>query len=331
MSLRKLLTLFIVLMALGTTSSWASCTRLSSPTVMLDMVVGRVVVPPDLPVGSVILTHDWTMSAPGGASYRCTSGTNRFAAKIVSPGATDLGNKIYSTNVPGIGMRFSRGGATVNIVYPDVFSSRVYNTTDYSLEGSRFTLEIIKTAATTGSGTLVAGKYTSYDWESGGNPILETYLSASAITVVSPSCSVLSGKNMNVDVGSIRRTDLKGVGTTAGGKDFNIELQCSGGLSESGYANIQTSFSGTLATGTTVSRGALLNEKSGSSLAKGIGIQVLKEGVPLEFNKKYSVGTLRTQETRYITLPLHARFYQYAPTTSTGEVESHMIFNLTYD
>lgn len=68
MSLRKLLTLFIVLMALGTTSSWASCTRLSSPTVMLDMVVGRVVVPPDLPVGSVILTRDWTMSAPGGAT-----------------------------------------------------------------------------------------------------------------------------------------------------------------------------------------------------------------------------------------------------------------------
>jgi type 1 fimbria pilin len=107
-------------------------------------------------------------------------------------------------------MRFSRGGATVNIVYPDVFSSQVYNTTNYSLEGSRFTLEIIKTAATTSSGTAVAGKYTSYDWESGGNPILETYLSANAITVVSPSCSVLSGKNMNVDVGSIRRTDLKG-------------------------------------------------------------------------------------------------------------------------
>ncbi|WP_227522372.1 fimbrial protein [Klebsiella pneumoniae] len=395
MSLRKLLTLFIVLMALGTTSSWASCTRLSSPTVMLDMVVGRVVVPPDLPVGSVILTRDWTMSAPGGASYRCTSGTNRFAAKIVSPwasctrlssptvmldmvlgrvvvppdlpvgsviltrnwtmsapgganyrctsgtnrfvakivspGATDLGNKIYSTNVPGIGMRFSRGGATVNIVYPDVFSSQVYNTTNYSLEGSRFTLEIIKTAATTGSGTLAAGQYTSYDWESGDNPILETYLSANSITVVSPSCSVLSGKNMNVDVGSIRRTDLKGVGTTAGGKDFNIDLQCSGGMTETGYANISTSFSGTLATSTTATMGALLNEKAGSGMAKGIGIQVLKDGSPLQFNKKYTVGRLNNQETRYITIPLHARFYQYGPTTSTGEVESHMIFNLTYD
>ncbi len=95
---------------------------------------------------------------PGGASYRCTSGTNRFAAKIVAPGAMDLGNKIYSTNVPGIGMRFSRGGATVNIVYPDVFSSRVSSTTNYSLEGSRFACEIIKTAATTGSGHPGDGK-----------------------------------------------------------------------------------------------------------------------------------------------------------------------------
>ena len=51
----------------------------------------------------------------------------------------------------------------------------------------------------------------------------------------------------------------------------------------------------------------------------------------MEFNKKYNIGTLQNQETRYITLPLHARFYQYAPTTSTGEVESHLVFNLTYD
>lgn len=45
MSLSKQLTLFIGLMALGTTSAWAACTRLSQPTVNLDMVVGRVVVP----------------------------------------------------------------------------------------------------------------------------------------------------------------------------------------------------------------------------------------------------------------------------------------------
>ncbi|CAH5539537.1 TPA: fimbrial protein [Klebsiella pneumoniae] len=327
MSLSKKLTLFIGLMALGTTSAWAACTRGPAPTVQLDMAMGRVVVNPDLPVGAVIATQNWTMPAGSGINYRCT-GTTVFNASIVASGVTDLGNKVYSTNVPGIGMRFSRGGSTVNIIYPGSFTTGGGN---FTLEGSRFTLEIIKTAAVTGSGTLAAGKYTSYDWENGNNPILVTLLSANAITVVSPSCTILSGKNMNVDVGTIKRSDLSGVGTTAGGKDFNIELQCSGGLSTSGYANISTSFSGTLATSTTVSTGALLNEKTGSGMAKGIGIQVLKDSIPLEFNKKYSIGTLNNQENRYITLPLHARFYQYESTTSTGEVESHMIFNLTYD
>lgn len=331
MSLMKKLTLFIGLIAMGTTSAWAHCERLSQPTINLDMVLGRVVVPPDLPVGSVIISKDWIISAPRGASYKCSRGNNHFVAKIIATGATDKGNKIYSTNVPGIGLRFSRGGKEINIIYPDVYSSYASAITNYSLQGSRFTLEVIKTASVTGSGSLNEGRYTTYDLVSGNNPILETYLSANAVTVVSPSCTILSGKNMNVEVGTIKRSDLNGVDTTAGGKDFDIKLQCNGGLSESGYANIHTSFSGTLAPGTTNSKGVLLNEKSGSSQAKGIGIQVLMDRMPLEFRKKYLIGTLHTQDTRYITLPLHARFYQYAPTTSTGEVESHMIFNLTYD
>ena len=82
-----------------------------------------------------------------------------------------------------------------------------------------------------------------------------------------------------------------------------------------------------LTSGCTNQRGA----GHGNSAAKGVGVQVIKDNTPLEFNKKYNIGTLQNQETRYITLPLHARFYQYAPTTSTGEVESHLVFNLTYD
>jgi len=331
MSLTKQLIILAGLVMMCTTSARAACSRLSQSTVQLDMVMGRIVVPPDLPIGAVIASKNWTMNSPGGASYSCTSGTNRFAAKMIMAGSTNLGNKVYSTNVPGIGMRFSRGGTTVNIIYPDVYSSTISRTTSYSLEGSRFTVDIIKTAAITGSGTLAAGKYTSYDWENGNNPILDTYLSANAITVVSPSCTVLSGNNMNVEVGAIKRSDLKGVGSTAGGKDFNIQLQCSGGLSASGFANINTTFSGNIASNTNASKGVLINEKEGSAAARGVGVQVLKDGIPIEFNKKYMIGTLQSQETRYITLPYQVRFYQYLPTISTGKVESHMVFNLTYD
>lgn len=331
MSLNSVWRVAAGLLALSAFGAHGACTRLSQPTVTLDMTMGRIVVDPNLPVGTVIATKDWTMSAGQGASYSCTAGTNVFVAKIVATGATDLGNKIYSTNVPGIGLRFSRGGSTVNIVYPGSYSSTVNRTTSYSLEGSRFTLEVIKTATTTGSGTLASGKYTSYDWQNGSNPILETWLSANAITIVSPSCTVLSGKNMDVDIGAIKRSDLQGVGTWAGGKDFTIQLQCSGGISTSAYANIDTTFSGTPATGTSLNQGVLINEKTDSSAAKGIGVQVLREGTPLVFNKKYNIGALQSSETRYYSLPFTARFYQYLATTTTGAVESHMIFNLTYD
>jgi hypothetical protein len=120
--------------------------------------------------------------------------------------------------------------------------------------------------------------------------------------VVSPSCTILSGKNMNVDVGTIKRSDLSGVGTTAGGKDFNIELQCSGGLSSPDMP-ISAPLSPERWRPARRSPGALLNEKDRQRDGQRDWDSGTEGGVPLEFNKKYSVGTLNNQETRYITLP----------------------------
>lgn len=324
MSLMKKLTLFIGLMALGTTSAWASCWQ-SNSAYEINMAMGRVVVSPDLPVGSVIATKTWTMPDNNTIYVTCDRITTlKSDAKIVAAGLVQGANKVYSTAIPGIGLRFSRKGA-ISMIYPDSYTT---TGSSFTLAGSTFTLDIIKTSTTTGSGTIASGPYTEYG---PGFTILKTSLNADAITIVSPSCTILGGKNMNVDIGTIKRADLKGVGTWAGGTPFDIKLECSGGVSVSGYANINTSFSGTLATNTSANQGVLLNEKTGNSAAKGVGVQVIKDNTPLEFNKKYNIGTLQNQETRYITLPLHARFYQYAPTTSTGEVESHLVFNLTYD
>nr|VXZ92484.1 Uncharacterised protein [Klebsiella pneumoniae] len=57
--------------------------------------------------------------------------------------------------------------------------------------------------------------------------------------------------------------------------------------------------------------GALLNEKPAAGWRKALA-SVLKDGSPLQFNKKYTVGRLNNQETRYITIPLHARFISMA-------------------
>lgn len=325
MSLIRMVRWGIVLCALWGSAAWASCWQAHSPY-EINMSMGRVVVSPDLPVGGVIATRTWTMPSNNTVYVSCSESASRtFKADVVAPGMMLGGSNIYATDIPGIGLRFSRKGQ-ISIVYPGTYTT---TGSRFILAGSTFTLEIIKTAEVTGSGTLASGPYTEYGLP--GIVMLKTSLTADAITIVSPSCSVLSGKNMNVDIGTIKRSDLKGVGTWAGNTPFNIQLRCSGGVSISGYANINTTFSGNLATGTTSSQGVLINEKTGSSAAKGIGVQVLQNDTPLEFNKKYNIGRLASDTTQLYSLPYRARFYQYLADTSSGEVESHMVFNLTYD
>ncbi|HDJ1438891.1 TPA: type 1 fimbrial protein [Serratia rubidaea] len=329
MSVKNLCRWLVVIAAMAAGQAYAACTRYNTPTVQLDMVIGRVVVDPSAPVGSVLYEKSWTMSQSD-INYYCT-GRNDFSARIVATGVQDLGNKVYSTNVPGIGLRFRRGGA-IQFTYPEVKNFDAGRGTRYYLAGSTFTLQVIKTAAVTGSGSVASGKYTSYDYVYGSNPILETYLSANALTIVSPSCTVMGGNNFSVDVGAIKTSDLNGVGTYAGGRRFPIQLQCNGGVSVSGYANVNMTFDGNLATGTTLSQGVLKNERTDSSAAQGVGIQVLDSRMnPLQFKKAYNVGRLANNQTQYIDLSYTARFYQYLSKITSGAVEAHMVFNLTYD
>jgi hypothetical protein len=82
----KKLTLFIGLMALGTTSAWASCWQ-SHSAYEINMAMGRVVVSPDLPVGSVIATKTWTMPDNNTIYVTCDRNTTlKFDAKVVAAG-----------------------------------------------------------------------------------------------------------------------------------------------------------------------------------------------------------------------------------------------------
>nr|WP_274921843.1 hypothetical protein [Providencia sp. G1(2023)] len=49
------------------------------------------------------------------------------------------------------------------------------------------------------------------------------------------------------------------------------------------------------------------------------------------FNEKYNVGRLVDRQTKYLDLNYKARYYQYGRTISAGEVNSKMVFNITYD
>lgn len=343
MSLNKYLATLLSLTMLGVTqASYASCTRGSAKTVRLNMDIGRVVLNSDIPVGATIVSKRFTINSGSRDDYfYYCDGYNDFVGDVDARiTGTDSSTHIYPTNIPGIGMRFAleagssapMGPKPVRVVYYGSVNRYSGIGEYYYLQSQIFTLDLIKTAPQTGNGTLEAGRYTHYFLKmNAGDPILETFLTGSSITIVSPSCTVTSGERMNVNIGEINRSALERVGATGGGRDFDIKLRCSGGVTESGYANVNASFSGTLATNTTAQDGVLINEKTGDKMARGVGIQVLHSGTPLVFNRQYLMGVARGSELTDITFPLRAQFYRYGDTFSAGEVESHMTFNLTYD
>jgi len=322
---------FTTLLALLPSQASAACVRSNVPGVNLSMDLGRVVVSPSAVVGDILATRTWTMPQSG-FMYNCKG---RFTVKaiITKSDVHDLGNKVYSTNVKGIGLRFKRGGE-IQQVYPTTIEvNGGINGTDYSLANSTFTLELIKTEAITGSGTIASGQYTSYDWDQGNNPMLTTSISANSLTIVSPSCLISSGKNQTVELGSIRRSDLTGVGSFAASKKFDIQLQCNGGVTVNNFTNVKITFDGTLAEGTNAHQGVLQNLHSGRDVAQGIGVQILTRDdmQPLKLKTANSLGKLNDQTSHTFNLGYLARFYQYQKHTTAGEVRSYMTFNIDYD
>ncbi|MGJ3352412.1 fimbrial protein [Providencia sp. Je.9.19] len=313
------------------TASYASaaCNRSNAKTYELDMRMGRVVVNPNLQVGDTIAEQRWTMSENSNVTYGYCDARTAITAQVIMPNLAPLGNKVYQTNVAGIGMKFHREGA-VRMTYPDVFYTP--SSTNYYLAGSVFILTLIKTAPITGSGTIASGNYTSYGYIPNNNPWLVTKLNAEAITIVSPSCQVEGGTDKNVFLDPIKRSELKGRGTTAGERNFDITLRCSGGVSVSGFANVKMTFNGENPVGISSTQGVLVNQAA-SSAANGVGIQVLERGnkKPLSFNSEYIIGRLVDKQTQNIDLKYIARYYQYGSTISSGEVKSKMVFDITYD
>ncbi|HEQ1856890.1 TPA: fimbrial protein [Providencia alcalifaciens] len=305
------------------------CDRSNQPTYRLNMDMGRVVVNTNVPVGGVIASKTWPLDTTNRVYLTCY-GRNVIDAEIVMPGLHETENKVFQSSVPGIGMKFERTGQ-VSMVYPHKYEVNGGWGTNYYLAGSTFTLKLIKTAEVTGSGTIAKGEYTQYGYKGSSSPILTTSLNANAITIVSPSCIIESGKQQNVYLDTIKRSDLTTRDHTAGPKNFDIVLRCSGGTTASGSADIKMDFSAN--SSVSAVEGVLKNDATGSSAAKGVGIQVIERGsyAPVNFGKPFPLGKLTNSQERVFTLQFIARYFQFADSISAGEVRSHMVFNVTYD
>ncbi|MFG0587642.1 fimbrial protein [Acinetobacter sp. YQ_14] len=320
------------------TVSNAFCTLSSGfSTVDISMAVGRVVVRPSDAVGTILRKATFPIN-PNGSTLRCTSSSDRIYADLTQNyPISSLGNSIYTTNIPGIGIRLYReaeNATNFSGYYP--YSRNLTPGTTYNLAQGYFVVEIVKTASQTGSGTLVPGRYSSYYVTGNASkPFLTSTVYGNAITIASSSCELQGNINKVVTLPTVTKSGFSGIGSTQGPRSFDLNILCNGGQNPTGYEEknlISLSFD-YIQDGT--NNQVLSNTAPASTKANGVGVQLLwnydNKNQVIKKGDKLEIGTVKSNETIQYNVPMTAQYYQTAANVTAGTVRAMATVTIEYD
>ncbi|MDU5864816.1 MAG: fimbrial protein, partial [Acinetobacter sp.] len=249
---------------------------------------------------------------------------------------SSLGNSIYTTNIPGIGIRLYReadNNTNFSGYYP--YQRGGISGNRYLADGY-FVVEIIKIASQTGSGTLVPGRYSSYYIRGfPDKPFLTSTVNANAITIASSSCEIQGNINKVVQLPTVTKAGFKGVGSTQGEQTFDMNILCNGGINPTGYEEknlISLTYDFTQ-DGT--NNQVLANTAAASEKANGVGVQLLwnyqNKNQVIKKGDKLALGTLSSNQTLQYNVPMTARYYQTATNVTPGKVRAMATVTIEYD
>lgn len=302
--------------------------RFTPQNIIMDF--GQVIISPDAQVGEVLAMREFPIN---GVEYgRCVYSSGLAIGEILQGGASSLSPAIYTTNIPGIGIRLARRrqDSIINdiVYYPHTTATRYH--TRLVLSQGFFRVELIKTEAQTGSGPLLSGTYSTYYLRELGpsRPILTSTVLGSGVTVVSSSCEVdMGSRNIAVTFDSVSSSQFSGVGSTLSPREFDIQLNCTG--PSLGEDVIALSFD--YAPDASGADGVIRVDE-GTSAASGIGVQLLdrRSDSPVSSGDLVEVGSLSGTSLRSLSLPLEARYYQVGPSVGGGEVRATATFTIQY-
>lgn len=316
----------------------ASCRIQSNNFVAQDvtMDMGQVVILPSTPVGGVIKELSVPINQRNGAAACDWFGGYSRGEYVNAPQKRPVAgfSSVYETGVSGVGIRLFRDSGDIQTYYPH--SINFGYSSSIALAGGQFRIQLIKTAAQTGSGVIAPnGRFTTYyfDGDGASRPVLTSTFRGTGTTVVSPTCEVQAGsRNIAVDFGSVPNTSFTGVGSRAVDRDFEIRLNCEG----SNVAAYQSRIGIRLdADQDSSNMPGVLKLSAASNSATRIGIQMVRRDGSSErevrFGQSISVGTTAVG-TSVMTLPLRARYIQTrAGTVGAGEAKGTATFTIEYD
>ncbi|WP_426406349.1 fimbrial protein [Serratia sp. PAMC26656] len=323
------------LMMVGGQSAYAACSvRSGYKAQVINMKLGRVLVTPGSQVGDTLVTGQFPINEVSNIAS-CSRGGSAIGS-IMQGRATSFTN-VWSTNIPGIGIRLYREAGSVSNFYPHTLNFS--GNSNVTLNGGYFKIDVVKTAAQTGTGQLTTGLYTNYymDGTGPGLPLLQSIVDANSLTIVTSTCNVDSGsKNKVVNLDTVTAASFGGVGSTQGEKAFDININCVGGVGENllpgnagqGIVNVRFDY-----TPDSSNAPGVIKSQSGANTASGVAVQLLTGSTTLPIKNGDAVNAGRTvpNQANTLTLPLKARYYRTGTTIKGGNIQSTATFTIEYN
>ena len=288
----------------------------------------NILIQRDVPVGTVLgsvtVSHPINCDAKGQTAAE-SSWFIQLASSNVDNGPSALSG-VRATNVEGIGLRwknYSSTTGTTGTVTNGSLNLSTWNRGIYKT-GATFndTFELVKTAATPKTDIIapltIAMQYSTPVSKNVQRVSLFKYY-ISAVNTSTVACQVLD-TNLNIDMGYAFSTKFNGAGSTQNPVDFNLSLNC----------DALTSVNVTLDNVTPLADpvNGVLGLSSGST-AKGVGIQLLYNNMPVKFGTAIHYGTTATQGEN-VKIPFRAAYYQTGTTLQPGTVNATASFTMTY-
>lgn len=315
----------IVLFTMLLITAWVGSTRVNAACgytwnnsyKTAAVTIGTVYVQRDTPVGSVIATTPANVSNATNQLYQCDVVWSWSTAPALFTLSSALNQNIYETNVPGIGIRIR--DTLRNMVVPYVKTNPMTS----GAANTPFTIELIKTSsAPVKGGILTSGTLVYFKSLEDGVTFAQLDLTGNN-AIVPVACSIMT-PSLTFPIGDVLVDTFSGViGTVPrqGGNTQNLGLDCDAG------ANINISLSGIQNPDVETTSVLALTGQGNEGVAKGVGVQLLYNDVPLELNNRI---VLKLSTGGQESLPLTARYYQTQTEVTPGTANASATLNLTY-
>lgn len=311
------------------TSSWGEREHVGSPQFVAQASAKTVKINPNAPDGAVLAELEPTMYLNWGARLHCSGTPSPTATFII--GLTYLGDNVYDTGVPGIGIRFAHpiGGW---FPYEGTLKSGTYE--PYP---GKATLQLVKIGDIPAPGILptIYAQTEITEAGVGSSYYLNLYtrftIYGPKLDISIPTCQVTTPL-VSVSMAPVYSSQFTEMGSVSDARDLAIGVKCTGG-----------------AAGSKVAVHAVLTDQSdpenrndalklsADSTASGLGVQVLFKGNAIRFgpDSKHSDA-----ENRWLTgttgldaysIPLSARYVRTGPVVSAGTANARATFTLSYE